>query len=138
MLRQLTRLFNQTEAYRQGGELVAEVDLWLTDEQMRRPDVAFMSAQQYQAIADGQLTVPAFVIEFASETDSEQKSNQKRHEYFDAGVQVVWWVFPIYKEVYVYTSSKQVTICTDDDVLRAAPALPAFSLTVTELFTNLY
>ena len=62
------------------------------------------------------------------------KSLIKLHEYFDAGVQVVWWVYPLYKEVYVYTSPKTVTICTDDDTLSAAPALPELTMTVAELF----
>jgi Uma2 family endonuclease len=49
-------------------------------------------------------------------------------------VQAIWWVYPLYKEVYVYTSPKTVIICTDDDVLSAAPALPELTMTVAELF----
>ena len=82
----------------------------------------------------GEKIIPGFVVEFASKTDNELVSLTKRHAYFDAGVQVIWWVYPAFREVYVYTSPKTVTICTDDDMLSAAPALPDFQLTVAELF----
>ncbi len=134
MLKQLTRLFARTEAYSRGGELLAEVDVWFTESQMRRPDVAFYSAEQLAEISQGRTAIPHFVIEFASESDNEAKSVQKRHEYFDAGVQVVWWVFPIYKEVFMYTSPTTITGCQGNDLLTAAPALPDLQMTVAELF----
>lgn len=134
MLKRLTRRFQQTNAYEQEGELVAEVDVWVTEKQQRRPDIAYYTASQLCLTAIGESVIPDFVIELASEGDVEQKSFIKLHEYFAAGVQVVWWVYPLYKEVYVYTSPKTVTICTDDDVLSAAPALPELTMTVAELF----
>jgi len=134
MLKQLTRRFQRTSAYEQEGELVGEMDVVLLNDQLRRPDVAYYTGEQIQSISAGTTTVPGFVVEFGSVTDNELTSVKKRHEYFDAGVQVVWWVFPLYKEVYVYTSPKTVTICTDDDILSATPALTEFQMTVNELF----
>ena len=134
MLKRLTRRFQQTNAYEQEDELVAEVDVWVTGKQQRRPDIAYYTINQLGLIAIGESVIPSFVVELASESDIEQKSLIKLHEYFNAGVQVVWWVHPLYKEVYVYTSPKTVTICTDDDVLSAAPALPELTMTVAELF----
>ena len=134
MLKQLTRRFQRTSAYEREGELVGEMDVVLLNDQVRRPDVAYYTGEQIQLIATGVTAIPGFVVEFGSVTDNELTSIKKRHEYFDAGVQVVWWVFPLYKEVYVYTSPKTVTICTDDDVLSAAPALPELHMTVADLF----
>ena len=134
MLIQLTRRFQRTSAYEREGELVGEMDVVLLNDQVRRPDVAYYTGEQIQLIATGVTAIPGFVVEFGSVTDNELTSIKKRHEYFDAGVQVVWWVFPLYKEVYVYTSPKTVTICTDDDVLSAAPALPELQMTVADLF----
>ena len=134
MLKRLTRRFQKTNAYEQEGELVAEVDVWVAEKQQRRPDVAYYTASQLSLIAIGESVVPSFVVELASESDIELKSLIKRHEYFAAGVQAIWWVYPLYKEVYVYTSPKTVIICTDDDVLSAAPALPELTMTVAELF----
>lgn len=134
MLKQLTRRFQRTSAYEREGELVGEMDVVLLNDQVRRPSVAYYTGEQIQLIATGVTSIPGFVVEFGSVTDNELTSIKKRHEYFDAGVQVVWWVFPLYKEVYVYTSPKTVTICTDDDVLSAAPALPELQMTVADLF----
>lgn len=130
----LTRHFSQTEAYQAGSELLAEVDVWLTDKQMRRPDIAYYTASQLGMITIGELVIPSFVVELASESDNDFKNVKKLHEYFEAGIQVVWWVYPLYQEVYVYTSPKTVSICTDDDRLSAAPALPELQITVAQLF----
>ena len=134
LLKRLTRSFLKTQAFYDDGELVGEVDIWVTEEQLRRPDVAYFSASQLALIAIGEQAIPGFIVEFGSESDNEFKTITKRHEYFTAGVQVLWWVYPAYQEVFVYTSPKTVSICTDTDVLSAAPVLPDLQLTVAELF----
>ncbi len=121
-------------AYRQEGELVAEVDVWLTDKQMRRPDVAYYDASQLRQMASGEQVVPRLAVEFVSENDDIRKYIKKLNEYFQAGVQVVWLVFSNDQTVYVYTSPKTVTIATDTDVVSAAPILPELQITVDELF----
>lgn len=126
--------FFKTTTFQEGGRLWAEIDVWLSEKQMRRPDISYFTASQVNLMAAGSNIVPFFVIELASETDSERRSFTKLHEYFNAGVQVVWWVYPEFEEVYVYTSPKKVTIATDTDLLSAAPALPEFQMTVAELF----
>ena len=126
--------FFQTNAFREGGRLRGEIDVWVNRQQMRRPDAAYFSNLQLQQMAAGEKVVSSFAIEFVSKSDDAQKYIRKLNEYFQAGVQVVWLVFPNGQTVYVYTSSKTVTICTDDDVLSAAPALPELTMTVAELF----
>jgi Uma2 family endonuclease len=126
--------FFTTNAFREGGRLRAEVDVWVSDRQMRRPDVLFFTKVQFEKMAAGENTVPTFVAELVSENDDARKYIKKLHEYFQAGVQVVWLIFPDDYTVYVYTSPKTVTICTDDDTLSAAPALPELQMTVAELF----
>jgi Uma2 family endonuclease len=136
LLTNLENKFFQTRFFQQGGRLRAEMDTDLTDEQTRRPDVSFFTSEQIRQMNTGQPVIPSFVVEFSSATDNEWKSILKRHEYFDAGVQVLWWVYPSVKEVHLYTSPKAVTICTGDDVLQASPVLPDLQLTVNELFTR--
>jgi len=101
---------------------------------MRRPDLAYFTDAQMQNMAVGQNQIPVFLSEFVSEHDDARKYIRKLAEYFRAGVQIVWLVFPDDHVVYVYTSPKTVVICTDNDVLSAAPALPDLQLTVAELF----
>lgn len=135
LIRTLNRLFSQTEAYRLGGVLIPEQDVMLTGIQMRRPDLAYFSNEQINqsAISDDE-PIPAFVIEVISPTDDAEKVEEKLAEYFKAGVQVVWNVYAENKVVYVYTSRKNVKVCTDVDVCSAAPVLPDFALSVDELF----
>lgn len=126
--------FFRSAAFQKGACLRAGMDFWVTDRQMRRADVSYFTTDQIRQMTTGLRVIPNFVVEFASQTDNELVSITKRHEYFDAGVQVVWWVYPAFEEVYVYTSPKAVIIGTNDDVLSVAPVLPDFQLTVAELF----
>ena len=134
LLTNLENQFYQTDSFKTGNRLRAEMDVWPTEKQMRRPNIAYFTAGQLRLMASDSRVIPPFVVELRSITDSEMKSLIKLHEYFNAGVQVVWWVYPLYKEVYVCTSPKTVTICTDNDVLSAAPALPELTMTVAEFF----
>lgn len=134
LLRNLENAFFQTEAFRRGGRLFAEVDCWLTEEQMRRPDAAFYSAEQIPAMARNEPVIPAFVVEFISEHDEILKGERKRNEYFQAGVAILWWVLPPYRTVYVYNSPKTAEICVGDDPLGAGVILPDLKLTAEALF----
>ena len=135
LLRTLGRLFNRTEAYQQGGELLTEQDVWLTGIQMRRPDLAYFSGHQIDtSLSSEEEPIPAFAIEIISPTDDAIKVDEKVAEYFKAGVQVVWNVYPENESVYVYTSRRQVTICIEDDLCSAQPVLPDFEIRVRDLF----
>ena len=122
------------KGYHQTGTLMAEPDVMLTAIQMRRPDIAYFTKEQIQQGRRGEDVIPAFVIEILSETDQAYRIEEKIVEYFKAGVQVVWNIIPEQEVVYVYSSRKHVTICLEDDVCLAAPALPDFKITVSDLF----
>ena len=135
LIRTLSRLFASTGAYQQGGELVMEQDVMLTGIQMRRPDLAFFSGEQIDTSADSsEEPIPSFVIEIISPTDDAIKVEEKVAEYFKSTVQVVWHVYPENRVVYIYTSRKNVTICTDQDICSAQPVLPDFEISADDLF----
>ena len=123
-----------TKEYHKAGTFMAEPDVMLTALQMRRPDIAYFTKEQIQLGRKGEDVIPAFVVEVLSETDQAYRIEEKIAEYFKAGVQVVWNIFPESEVVYVYTSRKHVTICLESDVCSAAPVLPDFSIRVNELF----
>ncbi len=122
--------FDKTKAKQERGQLICEQDVMLTGIQMRRPDVAYFS---YEQIHKDDEPIPAFCIGIISLTDDAIKVEAKRIEYFRAGVQVLWHVFPENREVYVYTGRKTVQICSDDDLCSAQPTLVDFEITVNEL-----
>ena len=79
------------------------------------------------------------MLETISNNDQINQLEKKITEYFKAGaggvpLKVVWNVIPEQQVVYVYTSRKNVKVCTDDDICSAAPVLPDFEISVNELF----
>jgi hypothetical protein len=47
---------------------------------------------------------------------------------------VVWHIFPESKQVYVYTSPENVTICRGTEVCSTAPTLPDLQIEAEQLF----
>ncbi|WP_305951916.1 Uma2 family endonuclease [Emticicia oligotrophica] len=122
------------KGYKKLGTLVSEYDTMLTGIQMRRPDIAYLTNEQMEKGRNGEDEIPEFVVEILSETDNVNKVEEKVAEYFKAGVKIVWNIYQESKVVYVYTSRKRVTICTDDDICSANPVLPEFEISVNQIF----
>ncbi|MCU0339726.1 MAG: Uma2 family endonuclease [Spirosomaceae bacterium] len=131
----LASLFDGTKAKKQKGLLIPEQDVMLTGIQLRRPDLAYFSGVQIEnSDKTDDEPIPAFVIEIISPTDDAVKVEAKIAEYFKAGVEVLWHIYPENQAVYVYTSRKTVKICTDDDICSANPTLPDFEISANQLF----
>jgi Uma2 family endonuclease len=135
IVRNLEDAFYQTEAFHRRSRLLSEIDCWLQPRQMRRPDMALYTADQIGLMAAGINQIPAFVVELTSQHDYFRKGLTKLREYFTAGVEIVWYVFPDEETVYAYTAIKQVTICSDVDLLPIPTALAGLQLTAEGLFT---
>lgn len=60
----------------------------------------------------------------------------KMRQYHKAGVRVVWLIYPGLQEVHVYSGEHldQMTVCSEDRICSAAPALPDFEVSVREVF----
>jgi Uma2 family endonuclease len=134
LLQNLQRAFTKTALYQAEGELLTEAVCPISEGKYRVPDLAVFSKTQIERAREGELPVPIFIIELVSKSDSLDYYDEKLEEYFSVGVQTVWLVSPSQKKVRVFTSPKEVKICTDDDVCSAAPALPDFTITPNQLF----
>ena len=130
----LLRLFIQADIFKNGGLLTSEGGMDTTATQLRRPDLAVYSAGQLEKMKKGENQVALWIGEVISENDNINKVNEKLEEYFNAGVQVVWHIFPISKQVHVYTAIDQVTICRGKTVCSGVPAIDGFEITAEELF----
>ncbi|MFN3851108.1 MAG: Uma2 family endonuclease [Spirosomataceae bacterium] len=129
----LNRLFAK-KGYLRNGTLVSKQDVMLSGIQMRRPDIAYFTIEQELRMNKGIDEIPEFVIEVISGSDNSYKIEDKIAEYFKAGVKVIWNIYPEHKLVYVYTSRKDVKICTDSDICSAKPVLPEFEINVDAIF----
>jgi Uma2 family endonuclease len=137
LARHLGNLVNQHQLGRVMQE--ALFDLTATVHKKRRPDVAFVSYERWPRQrrvphAEGWEVVPNLVVEVISPSDRGENIVDKVAEYFRAGVECVWVVFPTQAQVYVYESPTRVYILTRADELHGAPVLPPFQLPLATLF----
>ena len=116
------------------GFLTPEIETWTTDVQWRKPDLAYFTRDQIRNGHKGNKAVPPFVIEVISEFDPINTVNDKVIEYFNAGVKVVWHIFPNQRMVYVFTSIKNITVCLDEDVCSAEAAISGYRMSVNDIF----
>ncbi len=130
----LLRLFVQTNAFRLGGGICAEMETMTSKLQLRKPDLAFYTSEQLRIMRTKQFQIPTWVAEIISDTNDMVEVENKMLEYFNAGVQVVWHIIPQKEVVYVYTSPNDVTICRGETICSGAPILPDFQISAKDLF----
>ena len=134
IVRSIKKAFYKTDFFQQEGELFAEVVIAVSEERARIPDLAAFSSDQIATTQQEGQPVPSFAIEIISPNESGFKIEQKTLDYFAAGVRVLWQIYPNVRMVKVFTSSRDVQICLEQDVCSAAPAIPDLQLTVETLF----
>ena len=130
----LTKFFFQFIEPRIGGTLIQEGETWTSSIKWRKPDLAFYTSDQMVDMAKNINAIPSFCIEIVSKNDDINDVLDKNIEYFRAGVKVVWWIFPRQRQVHVYNSYSDVTICDGGTICNAEAAVPHFSLTVDAIF----
>ena len=126
------------------GEVVVEMLFRLPlKEQLkrtRRPDIAFVSYQRWPV--DGSRTTkddawevaPELAVEVVSPTDQIEEVLDKIFEYFQAGVLLVWVVFPNHRLIHVYEATNKVRAIAEPDHLDGGTVLPGFQLPLDRLF----
>jgi Uma2 family endonuclease len=108
---------------------------------VRIPDVAFASwdrlpDRRVPAVPIPQLA-PDLAVEVLSESNTEAEMARKLHEYFTAGVRLVWLVDPEARTVAVYTGPEHFTVLGEAQTLDGGAVLPGFTLPLRELFAEL-
>ncbi len=108
---------------------------------VRIPDVAFTSWDRFPGRRRPQAPVPQIApnlaVEVLSRSNTPGEMVIKRHEYFTAGVDLVWEIDPRRRTVAVYTSETDVALLGEDDTLDGGTVLPGFSLPLRDLFAEL-
>ena len=125
LVSRLCRRFTQTEAYKQEGDLLPEADIYTSPDKYRRPDVAFLTKDQINGSGiEVKYAIPSFVIEVISPNDRIKYLEEKLQEYFDAGIQVVWHIFPNTRQFWICSDPLHHSVHSGSDVCSAGPALP--------------
>ena len=108
----------------------------------RRPDLAFVSYQRWAKTRPISRTVnawdvvPNLAVEVVSPTNTAEELIGKIDEYFRAGVELVWVVYPQQSLVYVYQPTMPITVLGVNDTLDGGTAVPGFRLPLAELFAE--
>ncbi len=136
-----TLLRNFVSANRLGKVLGSDGMFRLEPEQVRIPDVAFISKQRF---AGRTLQPGAFwelgcdlAVEVISPSNTRREMERKLSDYFAAGVGVVWLVYPKTREVVVYSSPNKSATLRGEEALDGGNLLPGFSVPVAQLFAAL-
>jgi Uma2 family endonuclease len=135
------RLTNFVHANHLGKVFGSDGMFRLEPEQIRIPDVAFISKQRF---AGRTLTPGAFwelgcdlAVEVISPSNTRREMERKLSDYFAAGVGAVWLVYLTTREVVVYSSPNNSATLRGDDVLDGGNLLPGFSVPIAQLFAEL-
>ena len=134
IVKNLTRFFQTTQAFKKGDELMPEVKSSTIDTQIRVPDIGYFTSQQQYLMEQGEAVTPSFAIEIISPTDFFYKVDMKLEEYFEAGVKILWHIIPETEKIYVFTASDEVKICKGDAICSAEPMIEGFSLSTNDIF----
>ena len=131
----LQDVYKNTKAFAERALLTSEVEVWTSDTQFRKPDLAFVTLEQTRAAFDGFEPMPEFVIEVISPNDKINQMQEKIKEYFSAGVEIIWLIFPHTQSVYIYRNSSQhIEECSGDQICSAEPTVQGFKLSAADIF----
>lgn len=108
---------------------------------VRIPDVAFVAWYRFPDRRVPTDPIPAvspdLAIEVLSASNTPGEMRRKCHEYFSAGVHLVWLVDPQTRTVAVYTTPERPVILQAEHILEGGAVLPGFALPLQELFAEL-
>jgi Uma2 family endonuclease len=107
---------------------------------VRAPDVSFISWDRFpdrelpaEPIPD---LAPNLAVEILSTSNTETEMERKLHEYFAAGAQLAWYVYPEQRTVHVYTSPTDVRWLREEEMLDGGTVLPGFQISIRDWFAR--
>lgn len=107
-------------------------------QRIRRPDVSFISLQKIplEHSPMGYIQIPPdLAVEVVSPHDLAEDVHNKVNDYRDAGVPLVWVIYPSSGQVCVYQSSGPQLLSSEDE-LSGQDVLPGFRMKVSDLFAK--
>lgn len=110
----------------------------------RRPDVAFVARERWAeppyAVGEDPAAwnvIPNAAIEVISPSNVADSVETKLLDYFEAGVELVWVIYPRQQRIYVYETPANARVLGINDELEGGTVLPGFRLKVADLFNAL-
>jgi Uma2 family endonuclease len=135
----LLQLSNHVEQHRLGRVYPGDTTFVLDGQPadiglQRRPDVAFVAAQNVRPSKGYYYGVPDLAVEIISPSERPAEIRKKLRQYLTHGVQQVWQVFPDASEIIVNFPDSTSKTYRLGDLLPGGDLLPDFSLDVAAIF----
>ena len=104
--------------------------------QIRKPDAAVIRRERLPRPGRTGFVriVPDLIAEVVSPTDDADSLDAKLQEYQDAGVRLIWTVFPLGRSVWVMRADGSAARLREDQILSGEDVLPGFQCRVGDLF----
>jgi Uma2 family endonuclease len=115
------------------------IQVWDDDrDRVRKPDLAFFKNGRIPvATSRGWIrVVPDLIAEIISPNDLAESLQRKVREYRDAGVELIWVIFPESRSALVSRRGHPVRELSENDSLDGEDVLPGFSLSLAALFAT--
>jgi Uma2 family endonuclease len=137
----LTALNNFLDAHTIGIASGADGTMEIMPDLVRIPDVSFTSWDRLPGRKRPKQPVPHLApnlaVEVLSESNTAREMKIKRHEYFVAGVELVWEVDLEARTIAIHRSETDSQVLTEADTLEGGSVLPGFTLPIATLFAKL-
>jgi Uma2 family endonuclease len=120
-----------------GKVLTPDVGIWLSDGNLRSPDVTFVRNEKFPEGKSpdtfGEF-VPDLAVEVLSPRDSMRQVAAKIGEFLDCGIGLVWLVDPANETVTIYRSLSDTEQLSRGDTIGGGGVLPGFTSPVARFF----
>lgn len=137
LLRVATLLNAYVRERKLGKVFVAPLDVVLSENNVLRPDVLFVSNERLGIVKEMHIAgAPDLVIEIESKSTRERDRVTKRGLYGEFGVKECWLIDPERRAIMVLGGSGgQRVFTTDGEPILASSVLPDLALAVAEVFS---
>lgn len=126
--------------HKSGLGLGADAALRILGDQIRLPDVCFISRERVKQAqprrGETPSMAPNLVVEVLSQSNTSTEMERKLREYFEAGAELVWHIDPATRSAMVFTSIDSNEVIHEQGALSGGDVLPGFQLSLTELFAR--
>ena len=109
-------------------------------DKVRAPDASFV---EFARLPEGGLTdesippiIPNLVVEILSKSNRRGEMQRKLEDYFNAGVQLAWYIDPKKKTATIYTAIDEYQEIGPDGVLSGGSILPGFEVKLADVFAK--
>jgi Uma2 family endonuclease len=133
-----TILENYNDTHDCGLVLGADGTMRIMPDLVRIPDISviFWERLPGRALPDEPVPdpVPNLAVECLSESNTSREMQRKLREYFEAGVQQVWFVDGKARTIELFTSPRKSQTFAGEQSIKTGKLLPGLKLTVADFF----